>query len=127
MANNIAAEWPVDNDGLWWCEITEQAVNLTTGDIEENPVTGRNDVVAFACASPLLDKTTADAIHADLVLPLTNIAGTNRYYAYPQGHLAKQRLLPTYKDQQVYIHFVAGTGDWHEVAETTVVDLRTAV
>lgn len=125
MANNIAPEWPVQNDALWWCEITARQVNPTTGDIEEIPVIGRADVVAFASASASLNAATA--IHADLSLALTNVSGTNRYYAYPQGDKAALRLLPVYKDQKVYIHFKMGDGDWHEVAETTVVDIRAAV
>lgn len=126
MPNNIAAETPVDNAGIWWCEITRDTVNVTTGVIEEEPVTGRNDVKAFLAASNSL----ADAvpIHADLNLTLTNVAGTNRYFAYPQGDKLKQHCLPTYKDQKVYVHFVAGiVGEWHEVAETTLVDTRAAV
>ena len=125
MPNNIAAELPVDNDGLWWCEITSTEVNITTGDIEEVPVTGRNDVIAFISATKEL--SSAVTIHADLQKTLTNVTGTNRYYAYPQGSDLKLRLLPTYKDQKVYVHFVMGNGDWHEVAETTVVNERAAV
>jgi hypothetical protein len=125
MANNIAAEMPVNNAGLWWCEITESRVNVTTGDIEEVPVTGRTDVVAFVAATKEL--SSAAAIHADLQLTLTNASGTNRYYAYPQGDKLTARLLPTYLDQKVYVHFEMGNGEWHEVAETTVVDTRAAV
>lgn len=125
MANNIAAELPVDNDGLWWCEITSTQVNATTGDIEEVPVTGRTDVIAFISATKDLSSSTT--IHADLSLTLANVSGTNRYYAYPQGDKLKTHLLPTYKDVKVYVHFVMGTGDWHEVAETTAVDVRAAV
>lgn len=125
MANNIALELPVDNAGIFWCEITESQVNVTTGVIEEVPVVGRGDVVAFISATKELSSSVP--IHADLSLSLTNVTGTNRYFAYPQGDKLKLRLLPTYKDQKVYVHFVMGTGEWHEVAETTAVDVRDAV
>lgn len=130
MPNNVAKEWPVDNDGILWCEITQDAVNLTTGDIDvDAPVVGRTDVVAFFAASEEL--STAVPIHADVSYALTNVAGTNRYYAYPQGGTMRSRLLPTYKDVKVYVHFVAGdlaggNLDWHEVAETTIVNVNPA-
>jgi hypothetical protein len=124
MANNIAPEWPVDNDGLWWCKITQKQPNPTTGEIEDIDVIGRNDVIAFPSATETL--SDAETIHADLQLTLTNVAGTNVYYAYPQGDKARLRLLPTYLDQPVWIHFKAGDGDWHEAARTMVRNKRTA-
>ena len=48
------------------------------------------------------------------------------YYAYPQGDKARAQLLPVYLDTPVFIHFVAGDGDWHEVAQTIVRNKRTA-
>lgn len=125
MANDISPEWPVANDALWRCEITRSTVNTTTGVIEEAPLVGANDVIAFASASNSLSAATP--IHASLQVTLTNVTGTGVYFAYVDGDVAQLRLLPTYKDQTVYVHFVKGTGDWHEVAETIVTDQRAAV
>ena len=124
MANNIAPEWPVANDALWMCQIVQTTVNVRTGLPEESPVIGRSDVIAFASADEEVDIATA--IHADLSLALTNVAGTNTYFGYPQGDKAQLRLLPTHKDLPVFIHFVMGNGDWHEVAQTIVRNKRTA-
>lgn len=124
MANNIKPEWPVDNDGLWWCKITKKQPNAITGELEDVDVIGRADVVAFACAQEELDG--AVAIHEDLQLTLTNVTGTNVYYGYPQGDKARTHLLPDFVDIPVFIHFKAGDGDWHEVARTTVRNKRTA-
>lgn len=125
MPNNISPEWPVANDALWRCVITQSTVNGTTGAIEEAPLVGAGDVIAFASATKELSSSVA--IHATLSLTLANVAGTGVYYAYVDGAIAQLWLLPTYKDLKVYVHFVKGTGDWHEVAETTVTDERAAV
>lgn len=127
MANNIAPELPVNNDGLWCCKITQTVPNATTGELEEEPVTGRTDVKAFPAAVEELSEATP--IHASLELTLTNVSGTNVYYGYPQGHLLRDHLLPTYKDQPIFVHFTAGSAgeiDWHEAARTIVRDKRTA-
>lgn len=129
MANNIAPETPVNNDAILWCEIEKDSVNGTTGDIETAPVVGASDVVAFLSANKEL--STAASIHADMEFTLTNVSGTNRYYAYPTGDKLRERLLPTYKDQAVFVHFIKGTigGSitWHEVASTIITDERTAL
>jgi hypothetical protein len=127
MANNIAPELPVNNDALWWCQITRKTVNPTTGEIEETPVTGRTDVKAFAAAGEEL--SSAEPVHAALELALTNVAGTNIYYGYPEGHLLRQHLLPAFRDLPIFVHFTAGAPgaiDWHEAARTIVRDKRTA-
>jgi hypothetical protein len=131
MPNNIAAELPVDNDGLFWCQIKADEVNLTTGLIDKDvAIINRNDVKAFIVAGTLdgdsLEKRTTDAIHTDLVFALLNVAGTPNYYIYPQGDVLLSRLIPAHRDAKVFVHFIAGNGDWHEVAETTVVVKRTA-
>lgn len=130
MPNNIAAETPLDNDLLFWCEIVKDAVNLTTGAIDaDQPEINRADVKAFlvgGVGGDLLSKRPIDAIHADLVFTLANVTGTPRYYAYPQGDVMLARLAAGYVDQKVYVHFIAGDGDWHEVAETTIVMKRPA-
>jgi hypothetical protein len=130
MPNNIAAETPLDNDLLFWCQIVKDAVNLTTGLIDlDQPESNRADVKAFivgGTGGDSLEKRTTDAIHADLVFPLANVAGTPNYYVYPQGDVMLSRLNPAFKDAKVYVHFIAGNGDWHEVAETTIVLKRTA-
>ena len=125
MANNIAPEMPVNNAGIWWCEITQQSVNATTGVIEEAPVVGRTDVVAFLSATKEL--SSAVPVHAELSLPLTNVTGTNRYYAYPQGAKLREYCLPALKNQPVFVHFKMGDGEWHEVAGTLLTDERAAV
>ncbi|GAB1345019.1 hypothetical protein [Gemmatimonas sp.] len=127
MPNNIAPELPVNNDALWWCKIFEFVPNDTTGEIEEQPVIGRTDVKAFLAAAEELSE--AVAIDASLELALTNVSGTNVYYGYPQGHLLRDHLLPTFKDLPIFVHFTAGSAgeiDWHEAARTIVRDKRTA-
>lgn len=124
MANNIKPELPVNNDAFWWCKITRTQPNETTGEPEEVPVIGRNDVVAFPCAQEELDGATT--VHADVQLTLINVTDTNVYYGYPQGDKLRQHLLPTFEDQPIFIHFKAGDGDWHEVARTIVRNKRTA-
>lgn len=127
MANNIAPELPVNNDALWWCQITQKTVNPTTGAIEVAPVIGRTDVKAFAAAAEELSSATP--INAALELALANVVGTNIYYGYPEGHLLRQHLLPDFRDLPVFIHFTAGPAgalDWHEAARTIVRDKRTA-
>ena len=125
MANNIAAELPVGNAALFWCEISTFQANAITGDIEEATIVGRNDVSTFISATKEL--SSSSAIHSDLIFGMVNIPNTNRYYIYPQGDVLQSRLLPTYRDQKVYVHFTMGAGEWHEVAETTLVDERAAV
>lgn len=128
MANNIAAETPVNNDAILWCEVEKDSVNPTTGEIETAPVIGASDIVAFFSATREL--SDAVSIHADLEFALANVSATNRYFAYPAGDTLRLRLLPTYKDQAVYVHFIKGTigGSitWHEVASTIITDERTA-
>jgi hypothetical protein len=129
MANSIAAETPIGNDGILWCEIVKDTVNATTGDIDQDqPVVGASDVWAFYSSTKELSSSVA--IHADLTYNLTNISGTNRYYVYPSGDALRLRLLPTYKDQKVFVHFLKGTiggsTTWHEVASTIITDERAA-
>lgn len=126
MPNNIAKETPVENAGLWHFEVYKDETNLVTGKIDkEVPVIDAADLSVFISATKEL--STSVPIHEDLEWPLAGVAGTNAYYVYPPGATLRDRLLPTYKNQKIYIHGVDSTRDWHEVAETTLVDERTAV
>lgn len=125
MANNIAPEMPVDNDGMWLCEIIEKAPHPTTGvPIQELPVVGLTDVVAFPSAQEELKG--AVTIHESLTVPLGNVAGTNVYFGYPNGESMATHLIPDFADEPVYIHFYSPSTRWHEVARTIVRNKRTA-
>ncbi len=125
MPNNISAETPVNNAGIWYCEIIKDEVNLTEGGIDRDvPVEGLTNVEAFA--SDTKELSSSAPIHEDLRLPLVNIAGTNSYYAYPQGAALREHLLPAFLDELIYIHFRTTDEEWHEVAETRLVDQRNA-
>lgn len=123
MANSIAAETPVANDGILWCSIDKDTVNPTTGVIETAGLVGATGVEAFFSATREL--SSAAEIAAGVKFTLANVTGTNVYFSYYTGAAMVSALLPTYKDQKVYVHFKKGT-EWHEVAETTIVDERMA-
>lgn len=123
MANNIAPEWPVNNDALWYCAITKKEPDAE-GIPAESPVVGLTDVEAFACATEELKGATP--IDASLVVPLTNVTGTPYYYGYANGTSAADALIPSFNDTPVFIHFRSPSARWHEVARTIVRNTRTA-
>ena len=123
MANNIAPEWPVNNDALWYCAITKKEPDAG-GIPAESPVVGLTDVEAFACATEELKDATP--IDASLLVPLTNVSGTHYYYGYANGNSAASVLIPGYTGTPVFIHFRSASARWHEVARTIVRNTRTA-
>lgn len=124
MANNIAPEWPVNNDALWYCIITQKSAPDADGVTTDVPVTGLSDVEAFACATEELKDATP--IDAGLLVALTNVSGSGVYYGYPNGNTAASVLIPAYNDTPVFIHFRSPSARWHEVARTIVRNTRTA-
>ncbi len=114
MANNRDDELYPRNDDLIVCEPVRTRRNATTGAEETIPITDLTGLVYYLSTNELAE-TSADAVHPDLVIPLTQIGTTGVYTASLPGSAKAARLASTLDNAVLYEHWQDGTR-YHEVA-----------
>lgn len=115
MANNIDEELYPDNNSLVVCRPVRKSINSAGAEIE-TPLSGLTDLECYLSLAQDAE-TSAEAIHADLVLPLGEEGSTAVYHDVMLGS-AKRARIASADGTTLYAHWQSVLAGYHEVSST---------
>lgn len=124
MANNIDEELYLDNNSFIVGRPTKKDLD-GSGVETDTELAGLTDFKVWLSLAATHYQTT-DAIHADLVITLTEVASLGVYKGVLTGAAKRTHLGATADNATLYVHWQSESAGYHEVSTTLLRKTRPA-